>query len=186
MSSSLTLREGTYYELICRLCEPGVETPLGLKLEGGRARFRVYSRKLRASMRETERLVCLAPVDPLVFYESVVEGKSVVSCSELDSSRGHWLVCKPELVEEREDYDVYACTRLEVVRGASSPYARAYGCLVELLVLLTKARAGVLGAGALEYARWLSWCIERSSSVESYVRAARNILELLERALRES
>ncbi|MEM1640886.1 MAG: DUF447 family protein, partial [Acidilobaceae archaeon] len=178
------LKEGVYYELLCRLCEAGVITPLGLRLSGGSAYFRVFSDRLREAMKRTRKLVCLAPSDPLLFYEVVIEKKEPFSCEkEFDLTKGHWLICESEVVIEAEFFDLYKCKSFNAVWGFLEPYSRAYGCLVELLILFTKAKASVLEKEAIEYAKWLNWCVERSSSVESHVHAARRLLELIEKAL---
>lgn len=180
------LREGVYYELLCRLCEPKITTPLGLRFSEGFAYFRAFSDRLREAMRETRKLVCLAPSDPLLFYEVVVERREPFSCEDKpDLAKGHWFMCEPEMVERTELFDLYRCKNFSFLWGFLEPYTRAYGCLVELLVLFTKVRASVLKKEAVEYARWLSWCVERSSSVESHVHAARRLLDLIEEALSE-
>lgn len=180
------MMSGVYYELVCRLCGSGDVAAIGFRISGETAYFRVFSDRLRKALAEARRIVCLAPADPLVFYEAVVEKESrAVSCENTDPAAGHWLECEPSLVESGGSHDVYACSSLRLTWGFQPPYSRAYGCLVELLVVYTKMKAGVLGPEALDYARWLLWCVERSSSVREHVLAARRVLELAERVAGE-
>lgn len=183
----MVLAENVYYEFICRVCESELVTPIGFIASEGRIHFRVFSQRLRESIRKASRLLCLSPSNPLLFYRVVIEGSSPIeSCNKIDTSMGHWLECKPTLIAELEEYEVYSCESPRLTQGSMPPYTRSYGCLVELLVLLTKIKAGILNKEALDYAKWLVWCVERSSPGTEYVHAARHVLNAISRALRES
>lgn len=101
-------------------------------------------------------------------------------CPRTTEEAGAWFLCRHSLKERGELYDLYECEELVHLAGSPPPYSRVTGCLVELLLLLTKARAGAV-RGYVEHARWLLWCVERASRGNAkYVGAARDVLQELE------
>lgn len=169
-----------YYEFIAFPCGHRLSSPLGLF--GGS--FKAYrGTSLWRALPQTRRLFLLSPLDPLAFYESVMHQLELrmewEECPKLDERLGAWYLCTPRLEEEGELYDVYRCEELVHLAGTPPPYSRVMGCLVELLVLLTKARAGAV-KGYLEHARWLAWCVERASRGGRYAEVARVVLQELE------
>lgn len=188
------LVRGVYYEFIALTCGHRYSMPLGLYLDPT-PKFKVYDgsglqRLLRGGVR---RLLLLSPIDPMLFYESVVhELESRITwgddgCPIVSHELGSWFYCEPSLVERGSNFDIYECLEFKHLTGVSPPYTRVTGCLVELLVLYTKVKAGVLEGDYLEYARWLKWCIERASRGDvRYVSTAELILQKLREAHGES
>ncbi|MEN2999657.1 MAG: hypothetical protein ABDH61_03695 [Acidilobaceae archaeon] len=169
-----------YYEFIAFPCSQRLSSPLGLL---GRD-FKVYKdTSLWRALPRSRRLFLLSPLDPLAFYESLRHELELQiewrECPKPDERLGAWYSCAPQLVERGELYDVYRCEELVHVAGSPPPYSRVMGCLVELLVLLTKARAGAV-KGYSEHARWLAWCVERASRGGKYAEVARVVLQELE------
>lgn len=178
---------GVYYEFIAIPCGHRYSMPLGLFF-GDSPVFRVYAGAdlYKILKLNVSRLLLLSPVDPLSFYyslnhsfESSLEW-GVDGCPSLNSMLGAWYSCTPRLVGESMEFDIYECSSFTYLTGAPPPYTRVMGCFIELLILLTKARAGVLEDSFLEYAKWLRWCIERASrGDERYVRVVELILQEL-------
>ena len=188
------LPKGLYYEFIAIPCGTRYTMPLGV-YNGARQSFRVYREAglysiLRGGARE---LFLLAPYDPMLFYESVAHKlESRIEwgsdgCPRVSELLGCWFQCTPALAAVNPGFDVYECSRFKHVAGAPPPYSRVMGCLVELLIVYTKVRAGVAMEGYLDYARWLRWCVERASRGDPrYVSIADLILQDLKRAPGES
>jgi hypothetical protein len=187
------LPKGLYYEFIAVPCGSRYTMPLGV-YNGVKPTFTVYRdsglyRVLRGGVRE---LFLLAPYDPLLFYESLTHRLEHVivwggdGCPVVSESLGCWFHCTPRLVAEDQGFDTYECSSFKHIAGSPPPYSRVMGCLVELLVVYTKAKAGVLSGGYVGYARWLRWCIERASRGDPrYVSIAELVLQDIERASRE-
>jgi len=190
----LAIERGLYYEFIAFTCGLRYSMPLGIYIDS-KPMFRVYrgTGLYRALRGGVKRLLLLSPRDPMAFYESVrhtlesrIEWDSG-GCPRVSEDLGLWVSCTPTLISEAPDFDVYVCSEFTYVAGVPPPYTRVMGCLVELLVLYTKARAGVLEAGYVEYARWLKWCVERASRGDSrYVSATEEVLRELEEISRGS
>ncbi len=188
------LLKGLYYEFIAIPCNFKYTMPLGI-YNGVKPIFTVYREAglykiLRGSVRE---LFLLAPHDPIVFYESLVHKlESRIEwgdddCPKVSEFLGCWFKCYPTLILENRDYDIYECSKFTHVAGVPPPYSRVMGCLVELLVIYTKVKAGVIREGYLDYAKWLRWCIEKASRGDfKYVSTADFILQDLERVTWES
>ncbi|GAB6147643.1 hypothetical protein [Stetteria hydrogenophila] len=186
------LPEGVYVETIAVLCrggEPAWSSPLGFISAGGRILFRVFrgSGFWRILVEEglTGRIVAYTPRDPAEFALHVLEGGGrVESCRPV--GQPFTIECTPELLEVEGDVAWFACRDASVREGPGVPYTRAYGCLVELAVLASKAKAGVLGGWALGYARGLLWCVKRSEAMGGgrYARLAERLLQVVEEALR--
>ncbi len=184
------LLKGLYYEFIAVPCGSRYTMPLGV-YNGVKPMFTVYReaglyKVLRGGV---DRLFLLAPYDPLLFYESLthkLESKiewGGDGCPITSELLGCWFQCTPKLVIEEAGFDIYECLVFKHVAGVPQPYSRVMGCLVELLVVYTKVKAGVIQEGYLDYARWLRWCIERASRGDpKYVSIANLILQYLEEA----
>lgn len=176
--------EGVYYELIAFICGRGHSSPVGV-FGMERGTFRLYKgTRTSELMRGAEKIFLLSPSDPLLYYKSLRhELEAEVAwdggCPRPDERLGAWYACSPRLVEEREEYDVYECEKMIHVAGTPSPYSRTTGCLVELLVLLSKVKAGVSMGDYACYARWLRRCVERSS------RGNKKYLEVADAVLRD-
>jgi hypothetical protein len=187
------LPKGLYYEFIAIPCNSKYTMPLGL-YNGVRPSFTVYREAglynvLRGGVRE---LFLLAPYDPILFYESLVHRLEsriewgADGCPVVSDLLGCWFQCTPVLVVEDPGFDVYECSMFKHISGTPPPYSRVMGCLVELLVMYTKAKVGVAREGYLDYARWLRWCVERASKGDPrYVSIANLILQSLEGATGE-
>ena len=67
-------------------------------------------------------------------------------------------------------------------------YYRAYGCIVELLVLHSKVSSGVdVGVDAVRYAEGLYWCVLRSAPGRGELEVeAWRLLHDIKRAVREA
>ncbi|MCS7106932.1 MAG: hypothetical protein NZ902_02375 [Acidilobaceae archaeon] len=172
--------EDVYYEFIAFPCGVRLSSPLGIF---GRS-FKVYKgTSLWRALPRASRLLLLSPLDPLAFYDSVRHELELrvewEECPRPHERLGAWYSCMPRLLERGELYDVYRCEEFAHIGGTPPPYSRVMGCLVELLVLLTKARVGAV-KGYLEYARWLTWCVERASRGGRYAEVARLVLQELE------
>jgi len=188
------LPKGLYYEFIAIPCGSKYTMPLGV-YNGVKQSFRVYRETglysiLRGGAGE---LFLLAPYDPVLFYESVVHKlESRIEwggdgCPRVSELLGCWFQCTPKLAMTDPEFDVYECSRFNHVAGAPPPYSRVTGCLVELLVIYTKVKAGVALEGYLDYARWLRWCVDRASRGDPrYVSIADLVLQDLKRASEES
>ena len=186
--------KGVYYEFIAVTCGRRYTMPLGvLMLEP--PRFKVYrGTGLHSILRSggASGLRLLSPLDPILYYESIEHRLEhnirwdIDGCPVADDTLGAWFQCNPRMVEETMEYDVYQCQGFQHITGMTPPYSRVQGCLVELLVILTKAEAGVVEDNILDYARWLKWCVERASPVEEkYVVLSKRILRRIESSLRE-
>lgn len=173
-----------YYELIAFVCGRKHSSPIGI-FGMERGTFRLYrGTRIGEIMRTAQKIFLLSPSDPLLFYKSLThELEAEIAwegeCPKPDERLGAWYACEPRLVERREEYDLYECGRLEHIIGVPPPYSRTMGCLVELLVILTKVRAGVELGDYRCYASWLRRCIERSS------RGNPKYLEVADAVLRE-
>ncbi|MDM7276005.1 MAG: hypothetical protein P3X22_007845 [Thermoprotei archaeon] len=193
MVSSVCFVKGVYYEFIAFPCGHKYSMPLGL-LYMEKPRFKVYKGTglwglLRGGV---GGLVLLAPRDPLDFYLSLIHSLELEvswgsdGCPVVDEFKGAWFTCAPRLLASGGDYDEYECSSFTHTGGSPPPYSRAMGCFVELLILLSKARAKVVDAGSLSYARWLRWCVGRASpGDERIVGVSDTVLRELEKVLGE-
>ena len=188
------LIKGLYYEFVALPCNDApYSMPLGLLMRE-EPLFRVYrgTGLYRLLGRGRRPLYLLSPFDPMAFVYSVDhslerriewEGK----CPKVDPSIGAWFHCVAEFMEASDNADLYICRGFKALTRSLHAYSRTYGCLVELLVLKTKVDAGVLGEDSLDYARWLYWCVRRSSpGDERYAGVALSVLQEIERAVRSS
>ncbi len=182
---------GVYYEFIAFPCggRP-YSMPLGV-LFGERPSFRVFEGTgLHGILARRGGLIyLLSPLDPLLFVESVGHSLERLlawegSCPRVEPSLGSWFSCTAVYERTSGGADFYYCREFRNLSSSLLVYSRTYGCLVELLILKTKAEAGVIGKESLEYARWLYWCVKRSSpGEEKYARVALSILQGIEKAL---
>ncbi|MGC9071584.1 MAG: hypothetical protein ACP5HK_02665 [Acidilobus sp.] len=176
---------GVYYEFIAVPCGSKVTMPLGL-IVGQEPAFYVYKgTSLHERLADEGRLRLLSPYDPLAFlrsirHELVAEIRWNNDCPVPEETMGAWYECSYRLWEVDENGKWFTCDGLQRITGSHLPYTRMYGCLVELLVLLTKARAGVWEDWYIPYAEGLAWCVRRSSrGVSNYVDAANEVLREL-------
>lgn len=192
MLMAYNLPEGVYMETIAVLCRgdrPVWSSPLGFVAAGGRVRFRVFRGSMLWRILVEEEydgyIVAFTPRDPGEFALHVVEGGGRVKTCK-PSGQPFIIKCKPELKGVDESAAWFNCRELEVRAGQGMPYTRVYGCLVELAVLASKARAGVVEDWALSYARGLVWCVERSEAMgeRRYGELARRLMRAVEEALR--
>ncbi|MCE4611602.1 MAG: hypothetical protein F7B17_06510 [Desulfurococcales archaeon] len=153
--------------------------PIGLRDYEGVWGFRVFrdvglARLLEScGMIPSFDLFLLAPSDPLVFVESYFHrlewriqwGWS--GCPSPEPGLGSWFYCSARLAGGGEWGYSYVCEGglRGIVKGGSPPsYYRAYGCIVELLVLHSKVMSGVdVEVDAARYAEGLYWCVVRSA-----------------------
>jgi len=178
--------EGIYYEFIGLPCGARASMPLGV-VAGDQPTFFVYKgSRLYGSLSTSGTLRLLSPRDPLLFVKSLrheleQELQWSEGCPAVDESLGAWYDCRYRLLSLQKEGSSYVCDGIRYLGGLTGPFTRTYGCLVELLVLLTKARAGVWEEWFLPYAKGLTWCVERSSrGSEKYVNAALEVLRELE------
>ncbi|MCE4621167.1 MAG: hypothetical protein F7B95_01840 [Desulfurococcales archaeon] len=161
------LADGVYYEFIALACNARYTMPLGLKWSK-RPVFRVYRGSgLYNILRDgkEEQLLLYAPLDPIDFYDSLMHrlDSELTGCAP-PRDFIVYVSCTPKLLLSNQEYDLYECGNAEVVPGKPVPYTRVYGCLTELLIILTKLEAQVIpGSKALEYAENLANCVKRAS-----------------------
>ncbi|MGC9210323.1 MAG: hypothetical protein ACP5FT_03570 [Acidilobus sp.] len=184
--------EGVYYEFIAVPCCVRATMPVGIFM-GPRPTFYLYrGTRLADLLPERGRLRLLSPYDPIRFLQSLrheLEAEIDWSggCPRPDERLGAWYECSYALASTDERGSLYSCDGLNMIAGSHVPYTRTYGCLVELLVLLTKARAGVWEEWYLPYAEGLAWCVRRSARGQArYVNAADEVLQELRSILKRA
>ncbi|WP_292320948.1 DUF447 domain-containing protein [Caldisphaera sp.] len=186
--------KGIYYEFISFLCNYRYSMPLGI-LYNEEPLFYVYKTTKMAKLLSKEsqnRIYLLSPYDPILFLDSLehkIENNISYDngCPKLDESIGIWYNCNAIYKKEFNDKLEFYCSNLLKLKGDAVPYNRSYGCIVELLVLLTKVQAGVKEPWFLTYANGLKWCVERSSNKdERYAKVSDHILQLLKKYYGES
>ncbi|MCE4609229.1 MAG: hypothetical protein F7C36_02470 [Desulfurococcales archaeon] len=171
-----------YREVIAVPCRVGgYSMPLGLRVYGDQAFFKVYRETGLSRVLEQDKpmaLLLLYPNDPRCFYESlnhVLEEERLEpsECPLLDAEGCYRVCLSPLRVFGGIDYDIYSCSLshgFHVSDMCSSiGYSRVYGCLLELLVYYTKVMAGITGLPGYEYLEGLKWCIERASNHDKAV-----------------
>ena len=140
--------EGRFYEFIAFPCMHRYSMPLGI-LWSSPPVFRVYKSTGLHSILEgyDGHLYLLSPIRPEYFWYSVQhELEEMVEwrgCPVPDDVHGAWFKCKPVKATGSDYFTVFECRGFRHVSGEPPPYSRSYGCLVELIVLYTKIRAGV-------------------------------------------
>ncbi len=117
------------------------------------------------------KLLLLAPIDPLLYYQSLTHrleqsikyDKS--GCPDVSQADiGAWYLCKPVIKSRNDNASIHECIEFKHLKGVPPPYSRSMGCFVELLVIYTKIRAGVeIPLELKPYVNGLLWCISRSS-----------------------
>lgn len=187
---------GVWLEVVALTCGPRYSMPLGIMREGGSWLFRLYPGvgllDIARAAGGRLRLYMLSPSDPLSYLESYyheLEQKIdwQEGCPTPDPLLGVWARCEAAFlsVDRETGAHWYRCENLEVVSPGLwswwTPYYRAYGCLVELLVLASKVRAGVAGYRGLHiirHAEMLARCVERSAPGRGELReGARRVLQ---------
>ena len=177
--------EGAYSELIAMPCRR-YTMPLGI-LALNPPTFKAYKGTGLSRILEEAptQLYLLAPRDPRLYWLSIEHKLEDLiewtPCPRPDPGMGAWYRCTPEKAEDRGEYTLYKCTGLEHLAGSPPPYSRAHGCLVELMILYTKLRAGVRLGDPRCYARWLEWCVTRAApgreDLASLASKLRNLIE---------
>ncbi|MEB3806724.1 MAG: DUF447 family protein [Desulfurococcales archaeon] len=168
-------------------CDASYSMPLGILGEGPYF-FKIYKDPLGGREKDIgECLLLLAPLDPLIFYESMMhrfESRNDLWDLDVLAGLGSVFTCNPVRVGEAPEYVLYECDRLRPISIASwRGYNRGYGCLIELLILYSRVKARVIEPdwGVLDY---LLRCIERSipggGDVDS---VARRLLQLIRESL---
>jgi hypothetical protein len=133
------------------------------------------------------KLLLYSPVDPIDYYLSINHDKIIENEGPCKPPRPYmmYILCKPKPIKEEEVSNVYLCKNVEVFEGAAQPFTRVYGCLVEMLVVLTKLEAGALDESYIDYLRKLKWCIERASPRnDMFKEVAEDVLRRTKRAKR--
>ncbi|MCE4600816.1 MAG: DUF447 family protein [Desulfurococcales archaeon] len=146
-------------------CDASYSMPLGILGEGPYF-FKIYKDPMSGEEKNVGGcLLLLAPIDPLVFYESIMhslERRKELRDLDALAGLGSVFTCSPVRVGEAPEYVLYECDRLRPISIAPwRGYNRGYGCLVELLIIYSRVRAHVIEPdwGVLDY---LLRCIERS------------------------
>ena len=160
---------GVYHEMVSVACGARYTMPLGILVGHGGPVFKLYpgAGLGRILVRGVDRLLLIAPRDPRVFWASIehrLEDELEWPCPKPDPEVGAWYECRPRLLRVEDDGVAwYECSVFKHLAGYPPVYTRSYGCLVELMILYTKARAGVRIDGVRDHARYLEWCVARSS-----------------------
>jgi len=182
--------EGVYYEVVSFPCGYRYSMPLGVSRRGGRLLFRVFrGAGLLGRLGGGGRLYLLAPSRPEAFLWSLEHRlEESISwsggCPVPDESLGAWVACEARSLGWEGGALRYECLEPRHLAGQPPAYSRAMGCLVEMLVVVSKLEAGAplpdLPGGVRGYLEWLAWCVSRSSGggLEGLARG------LLERASR--
>ncbi|MCE4624306.1 MAG: DUF447 family protein [Desulfurococcales archaeon] len=162
---------GVYVEAIALPCGTERYTmPLGIVLFDNIAYFRIFrGAGLEGVIRESTGLILLLPLDPLLFADSLFHSLERSrwwrgECPHPPEHLGSISVCSdPLLVYSDTIADHYMCQVKSVTAPVFQGYSRTYGCLVELLVYFTKARAGVFTCVERDVVEYLMRCIRRAS-----------------------
>ncbi len=142
--------EGVYYETVAFPCGDRYSMPLGVARVGGALYFRVFrGAGLLSRLGDGGSLRLLLPARPEAFLwsldhrlESMVEWGGD-GCPEPDPSWGAWVACEARGLGWEGDARSYECVGARHLAGYPPGYTRALGCLVEMLVVITKLEAGV-------------------------------------------
>ena len=164
------LAEGVFLELVAFPCwDKRYSMPLGVIQFGGQAYFRIYTGTgLGQALREgCDCILLLAPLGAEAFVKSVLHSLELSlewqGTPMPDNSLGYWYRCGPIIrgpaIGEEE---WFSCPLKELGGRLPGAYTRLYGCVVELLVHITKARAGAVPLD-WELVRRMLWCIRRSA-----------------------
>ncbi len=184
--------QGVYYEFISIPCidkeRLSYSMPLGIIFLNHTIKFKVYRGtglfKILEYYKENIELMMYSPKDPLDFYLSLVHDKDLEKGGPCTPPKPYimYITCKPVLNKKNENYNEYICGNIRLEKGDPVPYSRAYGCLVEMLVILTKIEAGVSLEFFLNYLKDLKWCVERASPYNSRLKEVAELV--LQRALK--
>jgi hypothetical protein len=164
--------------------------PVGIRIYGNQMFFRVYSdARLYKILRvyKVRDSLFLLPQDPSLFVESLLhtlENRIEWNgeCPLPANTWGYWLLCKNiSVVHSEPEIDYYTCSYSSVGGKPLVGYSRIYGCTVELLVYLTKVKAGVYDAD-MRIVQYLLDCIRRSGGVDAGLLLSR-IEKLLQKVL---
>ncbi|MDP8002572.1 MAG: hypothetical protein ACP5I6_02410 [Caldisphaera sp.] len=190
------MKKGIYYEFIAFLCDKAYAMPLGI-LYYDKPIFYVYKSTTMAKLLNLNKdtsnsIYLLSPNDPTLFLESLehrIENRIIHNnkCLDFDDKLGSWYYCNSYINKDHCDKYEFYCDNFYKIKGENIPYSRSYGCLIELLILLTKVKAGIKEQWFLNYASGLKWCVERSSNKdEKYVELSEKLLQMLRKHLEES
>lgn len=171
----------SFHEYIAVSCSLDYTMPLGL-LGSGPYFFRVYKGAgLERVLGNGGCLLLLAPRDPELFLESILhefERNNIRDPSIIYSGNlGSWFSCTPIRVGESGEYTLYECDRINpIVKSCFNGYHRGYGCLLELLIIYTKARAGVVEPSK-DIVSYLLECMGRSGSRVEVIERVKRLLQ---------
>lgn len=171
--------EGVWLETVAFPCvNVRYSMPLGVMIRGGDAVFRLFRgvgmlKVVReAGLERGFKLALLAPSDPMTFVDSYfhrLEDRLEWDggCPRPDPSMGAWYLCTAELTGWDGDAAWYRCRGgLRFLAGSLGliAYYRAYGCIIELLIIHSKLVSGAWRGGDAETAaRVLEYCVARSA-----------------------
>ncbi|MCE4603532.1 MAG: DUF447 family protein [Aeropyrum sp.] len=195
------LPSGVWLEFVALTCDIKYSMPLGVMRSGEEWLFRVYrgAGLLKHLQRHPDgsKIMLLSPSDPMAFLKSFYhelenEVEYEDSCPKPDTSLGSWYLCTArEIRSERHSVWFMCVGGLEEVASSTwIPYFRAYGCLVELLVLASKVKAGLpeyLSGRSLIYSEELFRCVRRSAAARGeLVEGAERVLQDIRKAVGEA
>jgi hypothetical protein len=174
--------KGVYYEFISIPCRGERRTPYSMPLGilwDERPKFKLYKGVgLLRYLNDETTLLLYTPESPLDFYLSLIHDKTIELEGPCRPPREYVLYvrCRPRLLRVNKSYNLYECLDIEISHGRPVPYSRSYGCLVEMLVVLTKLEAGALDPSYIDYVERLRWCIERSSPQNEKLREVADVV----------
>jgi len=173
-----------FYEFVALPCGSRVSMPLGV-YSWDPGYFRVFRGTRMAGAYAGGPLVLLAPGDPMVFAASMEHRleeqlRYESGCPVPDPALGAWYLCQGLPVASTPEAEWYSCTNPRWLGGVLGPaYSRAYGCYVELLIILSRARAGVYTGVPEGLLEGLLECVRRSARGGEVVAAAEHAVQAI-------
>ena len=160
--------------------------PVGL-LGNGPYFFRIFKSSHKLENKIKDCLLLLAPLDASLFFKSVIhEFENEIDVLDLSElvKHGSLYACTPMLVGEAPEYFLYECIGLRPLHVASwTGYNRGYGCLLELLILYTRIRIGLIEPD-IKIIKYLINCIKRSNPGGNLDNIAKRVLQLIQKHMR--
>jgi len=178
-----------FYELIAFPCGARYSMPLGV-YSWDPGYFRVYHSAGMARLYRGGPLVLLAPRDPVLYLESLEhrlerEIAYASGCPLPEPRLGAWYSCLGVPLAGEPGADWYACVNPRRIAGELfHAYTRAYGCLVELLVIYTKLLANAIDEVPHGLVEGLSRCVERSTRGGRLADASQRVVQAIREVLR--
>ncbi len=167
--------EGVYYEVIAFPCGHVYSMPLGVVRTGSTLTFRVFrGAGLLSRLGSGGPLMLLSPLTPEAFLwslnhelESMITWDPEKRCPVPSPKWGAWVECLAESTGWEGEVRRYVCRDSRHLSGSPPSYTRSLGCLVEMLIIITKLEADAplpeIRGGVMGYLEWLAWCVSRSS-----------------------